>query len=48
MLAVLDGGMCAGMCVAIHSNDISPAFYKSIMPCIARRYLRHRNATYFY
>jgi hypothetical protein len=48
MLAVLDGGMCAGMCEAIHSNNKCLDLLQSFMPCIASRYLRRRNATYFY
>ena len=36
------------MCVAIHSNDKCLDMYQSFMPCIARKYLRIRNATYFY
>jgi hypothetical protein len=41
--------VCAnGMCVAIHRNDKCYALLKSFMPCIAGKYLRHRNASDYY
>jgi len=40
--------VCAdGMCVAIHRNDKCHAMLKTFMPCIARKYLLIRTATYF-
>ena len=46
-LAVLEGGMCDSMCVAIHRNEKCNALLKFFMPCIARKYLLIRIATHF-
>jgi len=47
MLAVLDGGMCGWHVCSNTQQQQMLGFVPFIMPCIARRYLRHRNATYF-
>jgi len=55
MLAVLDGGMCEWHVSFVPRDKLRntqqrrmPEFVPSFMPCIARKYLRIRNATYFY